>query len=174
VGGAGGGVAPARSRLGPPLPPTPSLKGRGNFLAPLFGQTTAPALHALADLIGDATIRTTPWRAFHSDTELAAASLSALGFITDPADPRLTIAACPGAPACSSATTPTRTDAALLAKLGLRNIHVSGCPKGCAHHASTTTLVGHDGKYDLIRHGRAADPPDATGLALTDVAALLR
>jgi precorrin-3B synthase len=66
-----------------------------------------------------------------------------------------------------------RADAAFLAERGLRDIHVSGCKKGCAHHAATMTLVGVDGRYDLVRHGRAGDAPDATGLTLAEAAEML-
>ncbi len=39
-------------------------------------------------------------------------------------------------------------------------IHVSGCAKGCAHPGSAPwTLVGRDGRYDLVRHGKAGDTP---------------
>jgi precorrin-3B synthase len=156
-----------------PLPPTPSRKGRGSLVHLPFGQTNASALEGLAGLLKDALLRTTPWRAFHHEIPLDPAALAALGFVTDPADPRLRIAACPGAPACASGTVPARADAALLAKLGLANLHVSGCAKGCAHHAPAATLVGRDGRYDLIRHGRAGDPPDAVGLTLAQAAELL-
>jgi precorrin-3B synthase len=91
---------------------------------------------------------------------------AAAGFITDPADPRRFIAACPGAPACASGGAPAREDALRLAEHGITNIHVSGCAKGCAHPRPALTLVGRDGRYDLIRHGRAADAPALTGLTL--------
>jgi precorrin-3B synthase len=125
-----------------------------------FGQTTAATLSHLADLAPE--VRTTPWRAFLSP-------VLASGF--DPAP--TAIAACPGAPACASATVLARTDAARLAALGFRNIHVSGCAKGCAHPHLTTTLVGRDGRYDLVRHGRAGDPADRQGLTLEQAIAAL-
>jgi precorrin-3B synthase len=49
-------------------------------------------------------------------------------------------------------------------------IHVSGCEKGCAHpHAAPITLVGRDGRYDLIRGGVASDAPDVRSLTLEQV-----
>ena len=154
----------------------PSPKGRGFSLLPLplgedrgegpsthllhlsFGQTDAPTLAYLATLTPE--LRTTPWRAFLSPIPIP-------GF----GHPS-TIAACPGAPACASATVPARADAARLQALGYAGLHVSGCAKGCAHPAPTRTLVGRDGLYDLVRHGRAGDPPDARGLTLEQAAAL--
>ena len=123
----------------------PPYAGDGHLLYLPFGHTSAAdAGHSPLKT----EIRTTPWRAFLSPVR-------APGFDEHPT----TIAACPGAPACASATVPARSDAALLAKLGLRDLHVSGCAKGCAHPRAATTLVGRDGRYDLVRHGRASDPP---------------
>lgn len=45
--------------------------------------------------------------------------------------------------------------------------HVSGCAKGCAHSSKAAlTLVarGPDG-FDVVRKGRACDPPDVIGLS---------
>jgi precorrin-3B synthase len=87
-------------------------------------------------------------------------------FILDPEDPRRRIAACPGAPSCERATTPVRDDAARLVP-GLATapgsnilIHVSGCEKGCAHpRVAPVTLVGRNGRYDLVRDGMASGSP---------------
>ncbi len=162
----------------------PSLKGRGHFSSPSplagegrgegwqrpanspghllhlpFGQTDAATLAQLGSLTPE--LRTTPWRAFLSPVAIP-------GF-----DHPSTLAACPGAPACGSGTVPARADAALLQAAGFANLHVSGCAKGCAHPRATTTLVGRDGRYDLVRHGRASDAPDLRGLTLTDAMAAL-
>ena len=92
------------------------------------------------------------------------------GFITNPADPRLYMAACTGAPACSSGETAAMADAQRLAPLftGADHLarHVSGCGKGCAHPGKAPlTLVGRGGLYDLIEHGDTKAPPVRTGLA---------
>ena len=128
----------------------------------------------LADLAGSAEaagardLRLTPWRAILiplpsvAAAHTLAAALSA--FILDPDDPRRRIAACPGAPACIQATTATRDDAAILAThlpagSGIA-VHLSGCEKGCAHpHAAPITLVGRNGRYDLVRNGTASGLP---------------
>ena len=124
--------------------------GEGHLLYLPFGHTDAATLTSL-----ETEVRTTPWRALLSPVRAPA-------FDEHPT----AIAACPGAPACASATVAARSDAALLAKLGLRDLHVSGCSKGCAHPRAATTLVGRDGFYDLVRNGHASDPPDRTGLTL--------
>ena len=124
-----------------------------------FGQTDAATLAHLASLTPE--LRTTPWRAFLSPVAIS-------GF----AEPS-TVVACPGAPACASASVPARADAARLQALGLADLHVSGCAKGCAHARPARTLVGRDGRYDLVRHGRASDPPDLAGLTLDQAAAAL-
>jgi precorrin-3B synthase len=151
---------------GPLTQPSPAggrglslLQGEGGHLLHLpFGQTNAATLARLAALVPE--LRTTPWRAFLSATPVP-------GF-----DRPSTIIACVGAPGCASATVPARADAALLDAMGLTDLHVSGCAKGCAHPGPARTLVGRDGRYDLVRHGRASDKPDATGLTLEQAAAL--
>ena len=43
-------------------------------------------------------------------------------------------------------------------------IHVSGCAKGCAHRdKAAITLVGRDGRYDLVRNGRHSDDARRNG-----------
>ncbi len=151
-----------------------------------FGQIEANALTALADLAahhGDGTLRTTPWRVLlltgiaTKDAAAIQETVAALGLIADPRDPRLAITACVGKPACASASVPTRADAARLAQAGLDGlaIHVSGCAKGCAHPApAQVTLVGSDGRYDLVRQGRASDAPVRRGLDIVQAIAALR
>jgi precorrin-3B synthase len=146
-----------------------------------FGRIAAEDLVQLASIAaanGARDLHLTPWRAIlvpvptlpaaHAVAAgLRAAGLPASSFILDPADPLRRIAACPGAPACGRGTTPVRSDAARLAAdviadapgSGIR-LHVSGCEKGCAHPArAEITLVGRNGRYDLVRDGIASDPP---------------
>jgi precorrin-3B synthase len=152
-----------------------------------FGRIEGNALHALADIserYGDGSVRTTPWRALlltgvsASDEMNLRDEVTALDLITDAADPRLNIFACVGAPSCMSATVDARGDAARLAA-AIRptrdeTLHVSGCGKSCAHRGSASlTLVGRNGRYDLIRNGSAADRPSLTGLTIDQVEALL-
>ena len=97
----------------------------------------------------------------HDAVRHARDALGEQGFIHAADDPRGLVAACPGAPACASGSTPTLADAARLAE-ALRgsgvDAHVSGCAKGCAHPgAAALTLVGRAGRYGIVLHGR----PDA-------------
>ncbi|VVC54704.1 Precorrin-3B synthase (fragment) [Beijerinckiaceae bacterium RH AL1] len=117
------------------------------------------------------------------DDAAARRTARAAGFIVDPDDPRLRVAACVGAPECARATTATRADAdalaAFAAALGAKSadgqsLHVSGCAKGCARAAAArATLVGRDGRYDLVVDGRAGDPPKLRGLDLAAARAAL-
>ncbi len=137
-----------------------------------FGQLSAATLAGLAALGADLLL--TPDR---SIVVLGSAPLAAiaerLGLIADPADPRRHVAACAGAPGCASASVAARADAARWAGL-VSGLHVSGCAKGCAHPGpAAVTLVGREGHYDLVRHGRAGDVPVLRGLAVGDVAAVL-
>ena len=153
-----------------------------------FGRIEAEELARLAGLSerhGDGSLRTTPWRALlltgvaASDATKLTEEVTPLGLIADPTDPRLNIFACVGAPSCQSASVDARGDAArLAAAIGAardETLHVSGCSKSCAHRGSAAlTLVGHDGRYDLIRNGSAADRPSLTGLSIDQVEALLQ
>jgi precorrin-3B synthase len=87
------------------------------------------------------------------------------GFITDPADPRLSLFACPGQPDCGSGLTAAPADALRIAQSCgtlLREgatLHVSGCPKGCAHpgKADLTLVARDDGRYDVVSDGSTRD-----------------
>ena len=132
-----------------------------------FGRLSGEALARLASSAahrGATELRLTPWRAIivaGISARDAASLVKELGasFIVDARDPRLYVAACPGAPACHRATTSVQADAerlaALLPRLGPRALllHVSGCAKGCAHALPTPfTLVGNAGRYDLVEN----------------------
>jgi precorrin-3B synthase len=101
---------------------------------------------------------------------------AALGLIATPTDPRVRMFACPGQPACTSATVATRADAMQLAALGLGGtLHIAGCAKGCAHPTSAdVTLVGEAGRYDVILGGRPTDAPTWLGVTVAQAAVLLR
>jgi precorrin-3B synthase len=152
-----------------------------------FGRIESDALHALADIserYGDGNLRTTPWRALlltgvaATDAKTLTEEVKRLDLIANAADPRLNIFACVGAPSCRSATVDARGDAARLAAAFCatqnETLHVSGCTKSCAHRGpASLTLVGRDGRYDLIRNGSAAGRPSLTGLTIDQIEALL-
>ncbi len=143
-----------------------------------FGRLAAPRLVALTDIAGE--IRLTPWRSvvLPGIGPERHAEIRALGGIVERDDPRRSIIACIGRPACPAATVSTEADAdALVAwwqPSGL--IHLSGCGKGCAHPDSADiTLVGEKGGlYAVVRDGRANEAPVATGLTIEDAARHLR
>jgi precorrin-3B synthase len=151
-----------------------------------FGRVSAHDLEYLAEQATEAgatEFRLTPWRAVlvHCPSEQDATRLvNALppdAFILDPADPRRRVAACVGAPACTSATADVRADAGRLAALVpvAAFLHLSGCAKGCAHPRPVpVTLVGNSGRYDLIRNGVPSDSPTRKGLTLDEAAFYLR
>ncbi|MGQ0445531.1 MAG: hypothetical protein ACT4O2_10510, partial [Beijerinckiaceae bacterium] len=110
------------------------------------------------------------------------AYFNARGFIVDPGDPRLAIAACGGVSTCEHGTTDTRADALALmpfarnlCKTGVA-LHVSGCAKGCARQAPTPLiLIAHAGLYDLATDQipRDADTCVDTRLSLAAVREIL-
>jgi precorrin-3B synthase len=143
-----------------------------------FGRMSADMLDALAD--SAAEIRLTPWRAVMLTGDVDVSRLDAARFILSPDDPRLAIAACPGAPECESAARAIRGDALTLAPLAAKlagngvKLHVSGCVKGCARPEKTAvTLVARQNGYDLIENGRTSADPISTGLALGPIEAYL-
>jgi len=113
-----------------------------------------------------------------ADSKDLSDEVTALGLIADPDDRRLHIFACVGAPACASASVNARGDASRLARVPLsecRTIHVSACAKSCAHRGpAALTLVGRDGRYDLIREGTTTGTPALTGLTIDQIVALLQ
>jgi precorrin-3B synthase len=145
----------------------------------------AEALAALAQAaadLGATEIRPAPGRmllALGLTADSAAtlqAKASSHGFVTDVADPRLFIAACPGAPACASGHMETRPLAEAIATQnadlldGSFTLHVSGCTKGCAHPApAALTLVGGENGAGLVVNGTAGAPP--SGYTAVDEAA---
>jgi precorrin-3B synthase len=92
------------------------------------------------------------------------------GLVVDADDPRRRIAACPGAPACASGLIPARTLASTLASVlqdelarttpGVA-VHISGCPKGCAHPGpAPLTVVGTPQGCSIVHGSTAHETPD--------------
>ncbi len=136
-----------------------------------FGAMDAAVLAGLAGLArGDRVLRLTPWRVVLVPGDPDEAELERLGLIVAADDPALQVSACVGAPGCTSGSVITRRWAAGLRPEPGRTIHVSGCNKGCAHPgAATLTLVGRDGRFDVVRDGRAGDEPMQHGLTPAEV-----
>jgi precorrin-3B synthase len=142
-----------------------------------FGSMPAETLIALANAaasLGTCEIRFAPRRTLLvlGLSEPACAELrnaaASLGFVTDPADPRTKIAACPGSPACASGHIATREIAEEIAKKACDildssvSVHVSGCAKGCAHPGEASlTLVGGEKGAGLVVSGTARGLPAA-------------
>jgi precorrin-3B synthase len=137
-------------------PPRPGAAAPGWLAALAFGQTDAATLAALAAL---GPLRLTPWRMLM--VEGLAADPALPGLISDPADPRLRVVACTGAPGCPQALAATRPLALALAPAVPpgATLHVAGCAKGCAHPGpAALTLTATARGWTLIRGGSAADP----------------
>lgn len=176
----------------PPQRPAPRRAGlfalhasHAALVALPFGRADAATLDRLAQAAetqGCPEIRLSPWRglAFRGLSQPDALALlegaAADGLITRDDDPRLSVQACAGAPACSRAEAPAMADAAQLAQVlapdlaeGL-TLHVSGCVKSCARPAaSDLTLVGEGGRYRIVIGGNARD----SAVATLDLSALL-
>jgi precorrin-3B synthase len=155
--------------------------------AAAFGEIEAGRFKALverAQALGANGLKLTPWRAFfitgldRRGAASMAGSIEELGFISSADEPRLRVAACPGAPACMHGVRRVREDATRWAPLLPKGdgvvLHVSGCAKGCARPAATAaTLTATETGYDLILMGKAGDPPARRDLASERVEELL-
>lgn len=171
-----GSVPPPR-----PAAPRAGFVSTGGLYALLlalpYGRCPADALARIAAWSRDqgfGEVRASPGRALAipgiapSKAPALLREAAGLGFIVDPRDPRLSVSACPGAPACASGATAARADADVLAVAarallaGGMTLHVSGCAKGCAHPGPAgLTLVGHEGAYAVVLDGSAGDKPVA-------------
>lgn len=83
--------------------------------------------------------------------------------------PGRSVSICAGAAGCASASFDTHAaaDAIVAHAAGLLDgsvdVHISGCPKGCAHPArAAVTLCGTAGGVGLVMNGKASDPALAT------------
>jgi precorrin-3B synthase len=147
-------------------------------IAPAYGQVHADRLAALAEglaAIGATEYRLAPHRALLV-RGLTAATLAAAqdcagrhGFWSTQDAPGRAISICAGAAGCASATFDTHAAAdAVVADAGALldgsvDVHISGCPKGCAHPAAAAiTLCGTVAGVGLVLDGRASDGPLAS------------
>ena len=148
--------------------PLEEILRSGPILFAPFGAVTS---EALSELAGQA-LRLTPWRAVLPEGDVQSDL-----WLTDPNDPLLRVSACTGAPGCASASVATRELARKLAchvPAG-KHLHVSGCPKGCAHPAPAfVTLTGRDGCFDLIPGGPAGGEPSLRGLPAANLPEVIR
>ena len=162
----------------PPAEPqpgwTPGQYPLGAAYGAAFGEIPARQLGQLLDKTHAPAIRLTPWRLFIlENTTMIADS----GFIDQVSHPLFQIQACVGAPFCTAATVKTRDLAQDMApfldeqkQAGMATIHISGCAKGCAHPGKARlTLVGKEGRFDLIRQGSPHSFPDEQGLSAQDI-----
>jgi precorrin-3B synthase len=137
-----------------------------------FGYASAKSLRTLASTaqrLGARAVRPAPDRTMlvcglpqASEADILHAATEA-GMVTSINDARRFVIACPGQPICGSAHLPTRALAPEVAVaagdlLGPDSIiHLSGCPKGCAHpKAAPLAFVGPDA---VVIGGRADATP---------------
>jgi len=152
-------------------PPQPGRTSHGVLLGAAFGQIRAHHLRRALETSGARALRITPWRMIlllgvgHSD---------APGFVTSADHPLMAADACAGAPLCPQASVETRDLATALALKTKDSVHVSGCAKSCARRsAAAWTLVGRDGRFDLVKDGHPWDAPCRTGLSPAQILALV-
>ncbi|MET0748845.1 MAG: precorrin-3B synthase [Rhizobium sp.] len=144
-------------------------------LQPAFGQIHATdliAFLAVAESHGISEFRTAPDHTLlllgASPQAMAKVQAAAAksGFWTDADEPARHIAACSGAGGCASGTYHTKKLAADVVGWvpGLLDgsvvLHLSGCPKGCAHPGeSAIAVVGLATGLGIVVRGKASSPP---------------
>lgn len=143
-------------------------------IVPRYGQISADKLLALldaAELAGVEEIRPSPSHALlllGGSSRIASLPPAAieLGFDVDANAPSSRIASCSGAGACASATYRTRDLAADVVEWapalldGSIGLHLSGCPKGCAHPtAADIAIVGSASGLAVVLDGIADGEP---------------
>lgn len=197
-------VAPG-AEPAPPLPAAPPVHPLGAHrigaetvlgLAPAYGQIHADRLVALVqDLAGCgateyrlAPHHTLLVRGLRAETLSVAQASAVRANVWSTQDaPGRAISVCAGSAGCASASVDTHAVAdTLVAEVGdlldgSFDIHVSGCPKGCAHPAAAAvTLCGTAAGIGLVLGGRAGDaasailPANALQPALNRLGTLLR
>ncbi|GFE50560.1 precorrin-3B synthase [Roseobacter cerasinus] len=165
---------PAAWREVTPLPggprPAPGMHPLGAVVGAEFGQFEAASLARWMVETGAQALRVTPWRRIVLD---GAAPERCDDLPT--AEIMMRADACAGAPFCTGATVETRALARQLATVTQGSVHVSGCAKGCARRGrADLTLIGRDGRFDLVRQGHAWDAPEKTGLRPDEILAELK
>lgn len=158
--------------LNPQPRPVPGSHLDGRILGAPLGQIEARALGAAIEASRAKSLRVMPWRLMLFE---AASAFDESAFISSPSDALLRANACPGAPFCPQASVETRDIARGLAPRLSGSLHVSGCAKGCAKTSrADVTLVGHEGRFDLVREGNTNGRPVRTGIAPDDVLTVMQ
>lgn len=160
----------------PAMPdPRPGDHANGVLVAAAFGQLTPADLDLLAK--AGLALKITPWRMVYLGGRVDARAFEGHPtLLLDPADPRLRIHACTGAPGCPQASVATRDLAQRISARLPENatVHLSGCEKGCAHPGRATfTLTGRNGRFDLVREGAPWDEPVRRGLEPSQLAEII-
>jgi precorrin-3B synthase len=107
------------------------------------------------------------------------AKVGALGFIIDPTDSRLSIAACAGATFCASAHLATRALGEEIARTAPelvkgRTLHISGCEKRCAEPAAPDITILGTAAGCLVLPGSGRETTPASAVAPEEALAALR
>ncbi|MGG6892865.1 MULTISPECIES: precorrin-3B synthase [Rhizobium] len=172
-------TAHAQTTARPPTSPIGIISlgrnGRALGLRPSFGQIHAKDLArflAVAEENGVSEIRTGPEHSMlllglaADELERVRTVAASCGFQTRSDDPANHIIPCSGAGACASAHYATKQAAldcvALAPELldGSFELHLSGCPKGCAHPAPTAlAVVGIPTGHGIVLDGSASAEP---------------
>ena len=130
------------------------------------------AAHAVAGLLDRRPRAARPPRRWSADAPSSASSPTA-------DEPRLRVAACPGAPACLHGHRPSARGRGALGGACCRRARASCCMSAAAPRDAPgrlrprSTLTATEMGYDLVLAGKAGDPPARRGLSSARIEALL-
>lgn len=151
-------------------------------LGVMLAQISSKNAHDLAELAshyGQGHLRLSPWQAVfipgvpHDRVHGLISDARRSGFLTEPNEDRIRVIACSGEPGCARTKLDTKRHGRELlqdllthnsvsaSKLQPATVHLSGCPRGCAHPAPSDILFAarEDGTgYDTYSDSRPACP----------------
>ena len=136
-------VKQAEASVAPPPAAGPFTRFNGQaglVVAVPLGRLDSDQLRWLADVIGTAPARVTPWRGIvlpNVDT-VAVDTAGQVGFGITPDTPWAKVSACTGKPACAKAFADVQADArAALSRWPGKAVHWSGCDRRCGRSTRT-------------------------------------
>lgn len=149
------------------LPSMSVISKIGIYFGTKFGRVESNNLKNLLMSSKPTRIRITPYRSFILEK---GSDVVDKNFVNNMKAPISKIHACPGIFSCSSSSINTHKIASEISYLTNKEVHVSGCVKGCAHpKKSNITLVGNEGLIDVIYDGKPTDKPNMKLLSREEV-----
>ena len=139
----------------------------GKYYGTKYGRIKSKDFKKLLKSSNPKRIRFTPFKSFIFEKGL---DIINNNFSNTMENPFSKVYACPGKGFCSSSTINTHEIADKIRQLTNKEVHVSGCIKGCAFSKnSEITLVGNKGLIDVVYNGKSNDKPQVTSMKKEEI-----